>query len=492
MHICCRRDHPVAIKVLLRVADAYCLDAKSQTALHVAAGMGHVHCVNTLLACKASPNGLPDTDINSPDTPTPLEVATLQHRWPAVVVALLAGGADPNTVRAKGSGGKEPQGRRDRLLFDIITKGDEELCQIFIENGAFAVDETLSILGVTALQHATHTGNLGMVQLLVRQGAGVNLRIDPSTNAQANPLAKFTPLEAAALCGKMDILTELLAFGGDEDEANQALLPHGIMCDKVLRSLNPTGASEDLVEDMHRVFSEEVGHLPERVTRRKFLSWMQSARSGALGHMFGSKMFKDFVDMELLGLDPSRVGTVGVSDVEARCVRYSFMAESYIERTRVRDHKLMFYAAAKDDARALEILLVQQNRSPEVFNDAGLTPLAVAALNNSVNAAQKLLSTGNASVDMKTKKNPLGKRKKMADQVTPLAVAAGRKHVQMVQLLLRSKANPNGRSALAASDSLLAQAVVEGDTEIVEALVHAANATEDGKSTFSPFCNQVR
>ena len=134
---------------------------------------------------------------------------------------------------------------------------------------------------------------------------------------------------------------------------------------------------------------------------------------------------------------------------------------------------------------------MQQNRSPEVFNDAGLTPLTVAALNNSVNAAEKLLSTGNASVDLMTKKNPLGKRKKMADQVTPLAVAAGRKHVEMVQLLLRSKANPNGQSALAETHSLLAQAVVEGDTQIVEALIHAASTAGDDTSAFSPFCNQV-
>ena len=134
---------------------------------------------------------------------------------------------------------------------------------------------------------------------------------------------------------------------------------------------------------------------------------------------------------------------------------------------------------------------MQQNRSPEVFNDAGLTPLTVAALNNSVNAAEKLLSTGNASVDLMTKKNPLGKRKKMAEQVTPLAVAAGRKHVEMVQLLLRSKANPNGQSALAETHSLLAQAVVEGDTQIVEALIHVASTAGDDTSAFSPFCNQV-
>ena len=193
----------------------------------------------------------------------------------------------------------------------------------------------------------------GIVQLLVRQGAGVNVRVNSDANATANPLAKFTPVEAAAYCGKMEILTELLAFGGDKREANQALLPHGITCDEVLRSVNPTGASESLVEDMHRAFSEELGHLPERVTRRKFLSWIQSARSAALTHMFGSKMLKTFVDMELLGLDPTKVGTVSVANVEQQCARYSFMAESYLERTRVRDHKLMFYAAAKDDAHAL-------------------------------------------------------------------------------------------------------------------------------------------
>ena len=93
-------------------------------------------------------------------------------------------------------------------------------------------------------------------------------------------------------------------------------------------------------------------------------------------------------------------------------------------------------------------------------------------------------------MDLTTKKNPFG-RKKVADQVLPLAVAAGRKDVEMVKLLLGAKANPNARSAVAATGSLLAQAVFDGDAQIVEALIDAANAMSDGSSAFTPFCNQV-
>ena len=489
MHVCCRRDHPAAIKVLLRVADPHCQNRDSQTPLHVAAGMGHVHCVNTLLACKASPNGLPDAAPDSPESATPLEVASLQHRWPAVVLALLAGGADSGTVRGKSSSGSET-GRLDRLLFHIITNGDEELCQIFLENGSFAVDTTLSTHGLTALQHATHTNNIGIIQLLARVGAGVNVR----SNDQSH-LGQYSPVVAAACCGKVGILKELLAFGGDRAEANRALLPHGLSCRQLPNVAWPpaqTEAAKDLVADMHRAFSEESGQLPERVARGKFQTWMQTARSGALAHMFGSKMFNAFVGMELLGLDWREAGTVLVADVEAQCARYSFMAESYIERTRVRDHKLMFYAAAKDDAQALDILLVQQSRSPDVYNDAGLTPLGVAALNGSAKAAQSLLAKGNASVDLPTKKNPFDDRKKMQKQLTPLALAAGRQHVAMVKLLLGAKANPNARSAVAATGSLLAQAVLEGQEQVVGALINAAKALEDEESVFSPFCNQVK
>ena len=301
VHICCRRNHPAAMKELLRVADVHCLDLDSQTPLHVAARMWHVNCVRTLLACKASPNGLPSTATDSPDAPTPLEIVTLQHKWPAVVVALLAGGADPNTVQAKSQNNDEPQERQDRLLSRVIARGDEELCQIYVENGSFAVDKTLSTNGLTALQHAIYTNKLGIIQLLARLGGGVNVSV---RTANAHPLAQYSPVVAAACCGKIDILVELLEFGGDEAEANRALLPHGITCSQLQSVPWPpaqTDAAKSLVADMHRAFSEELGHLPKRVTRSEFLAWIQNARSGALEHMFGSKMFKAFVDMELLG-----------------------------------------------------------------------------------------------------------------------------------------------------------------------------------------------
>jgi ankyrin repeat protein len=118
----------------------------------------------------------------------------VQFDHPSVVREMLLLGVDPNARRSDGV----------TQLHVAAQMGFTEVVQVLVENGA-GVDVVSEPGGFTPLLSAVAAEHLEVVKELLRLGASVS----------AVDRAGLTPLMLAATLGKMEILQELVAHGAD-------------------------------------------------------------------------------------------------------------------------------------------------------------------------------------------------------------------------------------------------------------------------------------
>jgi len=201
------------------------------TAVHVAAQGGHLETVNILIEAKADVTILDDEDR------TPLLLA-VKGNYGDVAMALVKGGADPNTPYV------DDDGTSHNLLFDSLIVENDEFAALLIESGADIYHEDEH--KVTALLQASHRGLGEVVTALLSKNSkqewidsASDENITPLiaasseghleiakmlTDAKANVSVKdkdeTSALMAAAARGHADIVEALLTAGANVNDQN--------------------------------------------------------------------------------------------------------------------------------------------------------------------------------------------------------------------------------------------------------------------------------
>jgi len=201
------------------------------TAVHVAAQGGHLECANILIEAGA------DVTIQDDEDRTPLLLA-VKGNYGDVAIALVKGGADPNTPYI------DDEGASHNLLFDSLVVENEEFATLLIESGAdiYSEDEHK----VATLLQASHRGMKDVVKALIGKNtkAGwvdspsdesitpliaasseghleiANMLIDANANVNAKDKDETNSLMAAAAKGHTDIVETLLKAGANVNEQN--------------------------------------------------------------------------------------------------------------------------------------------------------------------------------------------------------------------------------------------------------------------------------
>jgi ankyrin repeat protein len=189
-------------------------EAERTGALSEAAGQGQATLVDFLLAQGLDPNGDPQiayrplySALQRYSFYSPEELASRRR----IVDKLLAAGADPRLLDAP----------PDSALATAALFGDAELVEIFLAQGVVVVAPTPgeSTPVVYALvRNLTPYGSgltaaetIAMLELVTAAGA-------PVTGADATMPGNFTPLQAAAWNGSLELVEWLLAHGATVDD----------------------------------------------------------------------------------------------------------------------------------------------------------------------------------------------------------------------------------------------------------------------------------
>ncbi len=179
-----------------------------------AAGQGHATVVDFLLAQGLDPNGDPQiayrplySALQRYSFYSPEEVAARRH----VVEKLLAAGADPRLLDTP----------PDSALAAAALFGDAELIKTFLEQDVMVVapapGESTPVV-YALVRNLTPYGSgltaaetIAMLELVTAAGA-------PVTGANATMPGNFTPLQAAAWNGSLELVEWLLAHGATVDD----------------------------------------------------------------------------------------------------------------------------------------------------------------------------------------------------------------------------------------------------------------------------------
>ncbi|XP_040920115.1 ankyrin repeat and SOCS box protein 2-like isoform X2 [Toxotes jaculatrix] len=169
----------------------------NQTALLLAAGRGHVSCVDFLLQHGADPN------IANKDRDTPLFTAC-EHPSEAIVELLLRSGAQVNLSCSQGA----------TALHEACRNGHVKLCRMLLETGASL--HTRNIYGIQPFFTAAQQGHVNVIHLLAKKGADIN--------GQAADGA--SPLYEACKNGHVSAVEALLSLKADANRSMKSgLLP---------------------------------------------------------------------------------------------------------------------------------------------------------------------------------------------------------------------------------------------------------------------------
>lgn len=146
---------PVVVALIQAGADATLLDPKGRTALGIAADLGMLEMVRTILSCGVKPD--------TTDKPVTPLVRASRGGHLEIVRELLKAGADPNRISTYGN---------SSALTDAIEKDHTEVVRALVEAGA-NVNTYVEDAG-NALQYAIPTDNMDLIQFLLNAGADVN------------------------------------------------------------------------------------------------------------------------------------------------------------------------------------------------------------------------------------------------------------------------------------------------------------------------------
>ena len=196
------------------------------TAVHVAAQGGHLDCINILVEAGA------DVAIEDDEDRTPLLLA-VKGNYGDVAIALVKGGADPNTPYV------DDEGASHNLLFDSLVVENNEFAALLIESGAdiYSEDEHK----VTALLQASHRGMVDVVKALLSKNTKENW-VDSTSDEN------ITPLIAASSEGHLDIVKMLIdakadVNAKDKDETSSLMAAAARGHTDIVEALLKAGAS---------------------------------------------------------------------------------------------------------------------------------------------------------------------------------------------------------------------------------------------------------
>jgi len=196
LHIAVQKDDINAVKQL--IADQVSIGAKDhygRTPLHIAAEYGHVKVTALLIEADADIEARTYSAIHTYWQYTPLMV-TAEWDQASVAKLLISAGADVNA--------RDGSKKKWAVLHIAAAKGNTGVAEILIKNGAdidVLTDRTFN----TPLLMAARGGHKTMAELLINQGANIN-----AANSDAN-----TPLHYAAQSGTFEIVQSMLAKGAD-------------------------------------------------------------------------------------------------------------------------------------------------------------------------------------------------------------------------------------------------------------------------------------
>lgn len=146
---------PVVVALIKAGADVALLDPKGRTALGIAADLGMLEMVRTILSCGVKPD--------LADKPVSPLVRASRGGHLEIVRVLLKAGADPNRISAYGN---------SSALTDAIEKKHVEVVHELVAAGANV--NTPVEDACNAIQYAIITDNTDLIRFLLKAGADVN------------------------------------------------------------------------------------------------------------------------------------------------------------------------------------------------------------------------------------------------------------------------------------------------------------------------------
>ena len=179
-------------------ADPNARDGYGRTPLYKAAANGNVVAIKTLLAAGAEPQVGDERTPHEPGGTTPLHTATWSSTNPAVIEALVKGGADLN---ARDEAGGTP-------LYEASLSGNLVAIKALLAAGAEV--NARSDVDYMPLHATSSKAVPAVIEALLEAGADVNARANPSGGGSA------LPLHVAAKSNENPAVIETLLKAGAE------------------------------------------------------------------------------------------------------------------------------------------------------------------------------------------------------------------------------------------------------------------------------------
>ena len=395
--------------------------------------------------------------------PTPAALNDAVRRGDVEAVKrLIARGADVNA--------EDGQGHTPLYVIADAGGGNVDVAEVLIAHGADLEKRCTRryCRPETALHRAAENGQLGLVQLLIREGADVNAEGDH----------QGTPLHLAAEAGCEEVVEVLLSGGADlkrRDWTGRSPLHYAARSGHlgVVETLVERGADIDargqgqwaeftpLHEAAYEGNAEVVDLLLSKGARidiaKEGDSLMFLAASRGLLNL-AQRLIAGGVDASYGGGDSMREAALGWAlakgHTEVARLLIEHGADIHVEVGR--SGTPLHVAACECDLGLVELLLAR-GATPDDKDENGSTPLHWAARYGSIEIAQRLIAH-HADINARN-----------YAQTTPLHCAVPQDHVDMVRVLLANGADANAREE--DGDTPLHLAVARGRTEAVKLLL---------------------
>jgi ankyrin repeat protein len=408
------RDAKAVRLLITQHAKVNALEPDGSTPLHYAANLGDLELVDLLLHAGAN------AKVANLFGVTPLSLACMNGSA-TVVERLLKAGADPNTTMSGG----------ETALMTAARTGTPGAVKALIEAGA-DVNAAEPTRKQTALMWASARGNAEAAKVLLQAGANVHAqslekdfrgRFTGNGGAGHVKLEKdiqFTPLMFAVREGHQGVVTVLLDGGADPKETlpdgTSAVVlaiinAHWELANYLLdRGADPNAAGQGwtALHQVARSRSLTIGHVPQPVADGHIASIEVAKKLIEKGVHVNARMTSEAMKNDGYRTDMPRLG-----------------ATAYLLACKGVDHELMK-------------LLLASGADPKIPNNAGMTPLMVAA-GVALHAPGEDSGTDEdafEAVKVALAADPEGINKADAQDETPMHGAAHRGAIPVIQLLI--------------------------------------------------------